>query len=239
MSPLDIAIVVLCSVVGFTLQGAVGFGMGILGSPILVLVDTRLVPGPILASSMLFTMMLAVREHRAIDFRGARWAIVGRLAGTIPATLLLAVLPAEQLGLLFGGIVLLAVAMSVSGVHVEPRPVSLLAGGALSGLMGTIAAIGGPPMALLYQRAPGAQVRGTLSSVFLVGTVVSLAALALVGRFGGEELRLTLLLLPGTLFGFVVSRRLAFRLDRGYTRPAVLVVASIAGLLVVVRYFTS
>ena len=72
MSPLDIAIVVLCSVVGFTLQGAVGFGMGILGSPILVLVDTRLVPGPILASSMLFTMMLAVREHRAIDFSGAR-----------------------------------------------------------------------------------------------------------------------------------------------------------------------
>ena len=153
--------------------------------------------------------------------------------------MVMAELPAEQLGLFFEDVVLLAVALSVSGVHVEPRPVSLLAGGALSGIMGTIAAIGGPPMALLYQRAPGAQVRGTLSSVFLVGTVVSLAALALVGRFGGEELRLTLLLLPGALFGFVVSRRLASRLDRGYTRPAVLVVASIAGFLVVVRYFTS
>ena len=239
MAPLDIAIVVLCSVVGFTLQGAVGFGMGILGSPILVLIDSRLVPGPILASSMLFTMCLAVRERRAIDLAGARWAIVGRVVGTIPATVLLASLPSEQLGLLFGGIVLLAVAISASGVHVEPRPMSLLAGGALSGIMGTIAAIGGPPMALLYQRAHGAEVRGTLSAVFVVGTVVSLAALVAVGRFGGEEIRLTLLLLPGALFGFVVSRRVASRLDRGYTRPAVLIVATVAGIVVVVRYFTS
>ena len=43
MSSLDLAVVVLCSVVGFTLQGAVGFGMGILGTPILLLVDPRLV----------------------------------------------------------------------------------------------------------------------------------------------------------------------------------------------------
>jgi hypothetical protein len=125
----------------------------------------------------------------------------------------------------------------VSGLHVEPRPASLLAGGALSGVMGTIAAIGGPPLALLYQHAPGARVRGTLSSIFLVGTIFSLAALVLVGRFGRDELRFTLALLPGMLFGFLVSRRIASRLDRGYTRPAVLTVASIAGIIVVTRYF--
>jgi hypothetical protein len=237
MSPLDILIVMLCSAVGFTLQGAVGFGMGILGSPILILIDSRLVPGPILASTMLFTILLTVREHRAIDLSGLRWAIGGRIVGTIPAATLLAVLPENQLTLLFGGIVLLAVAISVSGLHVEPRPASLLAGGALSGVMGTIAAIGGPPLALLYQHAPGARVRGTLSSIFLVGTIFSLAALVLVGRFGRDELRFTLALLPGMLFGFLVSRRIASRLDRGYTRPAVLTVASIAGIIVVTRYF--
>ncbi len=238
MSPLEIAVVMLCSCVGFTLQGAVGFGMGILSSPIFVLIDTRLVPGPVLLSTMLFTTMLTIREHRAIDLGGLRWAVAGRIVGTIPAAVLLALLPAEQLGLLFGGIVLLAVVISVSGVHVAPRPASLLAGGVLSGIMGTIAAIGGPPMALLYQHAPGAQVRGTLSSLFLVGTVISLTALVVVGRFGLDELRLTLALLPGVFFGFFVSRRIASRLDRGYTRPAVLSVAAVAGLLVIVRYFT-
>lgn len=103
MSSLDIVLVMLCSAGGFTLQGAVGFGMGILGSPILILIDTRLVPGPVLASTMVFTTLLTVREHRAIDLGGLRWAVVGRAAGTIPAGVLLAVLPSEQLSLLFWG----------------------------------------------------------------------------------------------------------------------------------------
>jgi len=237
MSPFDTLLIILCGAVGFTLQGAVGFGMGILGSPILILIDTRLVPGPILAATMVFTTLLTLRERRAIDLGGLRWAVIGRTAGTVPAAALLAVLPSEQLGLLFGGIVLFAVAISISGLQVEPHPVSLLVGGALSGMMGTIAAIGGPPMALLYQHAPGACVRGTLSSLFLAGTIISLVALVFVGRFGRDELQLTLALLPGALFGFVVSRRIASRLDQGYTRRAVLAVAAVAGLIVVVRYF--
>jgi len=237
MSPLDLAIVMLCAAVGFTLQGAVGFGMGILGSPILMFVDPRMVPGPVLASTMLFTLALSVRERRAIDLAGLRWAIVGRLVGTAPAAWVLAVLPAAQLRLLFGGIVLFAVLLSVSGLRVAPRPPALLIGGLLSGIMGTIAAIGGPPLALLYQDAPGAQVRGTLSGLFFFGTIVSLTALVLVGRFGIDELRLTLAMLPGALFGFLLSPRFASRLDRGYTRRAVLSVATVAGLLVVIRYF--
>ena len=232
-------LVMLCSAVGFTLQGAVGFGMGLFGSPLLILIDTRLVPGPILASTMLFTMMLALREHQAIDVAGVRWAVAGRFVGTIPAAGVLAVLPAEQLSLVFGFMVLLAVAISVSGLHVNPRPLALLMGGALSGVMGTIASIGGPPVALLYQHAPGARVRGTLSVIFLVGTVMSLLALLLVGRFGREELRLTLMLIPGALFGFLVSRRIASRLDRGHTRRAVLSVATVAGGIVIARYFLS
>ena len=239
MSPFDAVLVVLCSVAGFTLQGAVGFGMGMLGSPLLLLIDGRFVPGPILASTMVFTGLLTLRERHAIDFGGVRWAMAGRFVGTLPAAAVLALLPAEQLSVVFGTMVLLAVVISVSGLHVEPRPVTLFAGGALSGLMGTIAAVGGPPIALLYQHASGARVRGTLSSVFLVGTVLSLVALVLVGRFGRDELLLSLALLPGAAIGFLVSRRIAARLDRGDTRRAVLAVASVAGLIVIGRYFAS
>ncbi|MBM42552.1 MAG: hypothetical protein CL483_11590 [Acidobacteria bacterium] len=237
MSPLDIAIVMLVSTVGFTLQGAVGFGMGILGTPILILLDTRLVPGPVLASTMLFTLALGLRERRAIDISGLRWAMIGRVVGTAPAAWVLAALPADQLSLVFGLVVLFGVSLSVSGLRVDPRPPALLVGGVLSGVMGTIAAVGGPPLALIYQHAPGAQVRGTLSGLFFFGTIVSLAALLMVGRFGWAELQFTLAMLPGALFGFVVSRRLATRLDRGYTRAGVLGVATIAGTVVVVRYF--
>jgi len=238
MSLSDIAVVMFCSVAGFTLQGAVGFGMGMLSSPIFILIDPKLVPGPVLASTMLFTMALTVRERRAIDLSGLRWAVIGRIVGTFPAAALLVVLPADKLGLLFGGIVLLAVALSFSGLYIVPRPLTLLTAGVVSGIMGTVAAIGGPPLALLYQRSSGARVRGTLSSLFLVGTVISVLSLILIGRFGRDELRLTGLLLPGAAFGFLVSRRFAVVLDGGYTRPAVLTVAAVAGLIVVFQYFT-
>jgi len=39
------------------------------------------------------------------------------------------------------------------------------------------------------------------------------------------------------VIGFLLSRRIASRLDQGYTRRAVLAVASVAGLIVVARYF--
>ena len=73
----------------------------------------------------------------------------------------------------------------------------------------------------------------------MIGSFISLVALTLVGRFGRDELRLTLALLPGVVFGFVVSRRIASRLDRGYTRRAVLAIATVAGLIVVARYFNA
>ena len=235
LTPFDTFLVLLCSTVGFTLQGAVGFGMGILGSPLLILIDSRMVPGPILASTMLFTVLLIGREHRAIDLGGVRWAVAGRLAGTIPAAVVLAALPADHLRLAFGIIVLLAVAISMSGLAVEPRPATLLTAGVLSGVMGTMASVGGPPMALLYQHASGAQIRGTLSGIFLIGTAMSLTALFFVGRFGPDELRLTCVMTPGAIVGFVISRRIASRLDRGYTRRAVLAVAAGAGLIVIAR----
>ena len=46
--------------------------------------------------------------------------------------------------------------------------------GAASGVMGTATAIGGPPMALVWQRNSGARLRGTMSGFFLVGSAMSL-----------------------------------------------------------------
>ena len=106
----------------------------------------------------------------------------------------------------------------------------------LSGLTGTISSIGGPPMALLYQDAAGARLRSTLSGYFVVGAIMSLAALAAVGRFGMTELRLGALLLPGAIVGFFISSRAAAITDRASaTRVLVLTVSAAAGVAVILR----
>ena len=211
--------------------------MGLLASPILILIDPRFVPGPILLSTTVLTVLLVYRERTAIDFHGIQWAMVGRLVGTVLASAILLVVSADQLVLLIGVFILSAVGMSLSGFRFDPiRPVLVMAG-MLSGLLGTIASVGGPPMALVYQHAAGARIRSTMSGFFLLGTILSLGALWYVGRFGAYEIQLTLVMLPSVLTGFVLSKWTAVYVDRGYVRPAVLSVAAGAGLLVIIRQF--
>ena len=211
--------------------------MGLLASPILILIDPRFVPGPILLSTTVLTVLLVYRERTAIDFHGIQWAMVGRFVGTVLASAILLVVSAEQLVLLIGVFILSAVGMSLSGFRFDPiRPVLVVAG-MLSGLLGTVASVGGPPMALVYQHAAGARIRSTMSGFFLLGTILSLGALWYVGRFDAYEIQLTLVMLPSVLTGFVLSKWTAVYVDRGYVRPAVLSVAAGAGLLVIIRQF--
>ena len=163
MSFLEIAIASITVFIGSTVQGSIGFGMGLLASPILVLLDPRFVPAPILLSSLVLTTFLALRERREIDVVGVRWALIGRVAGTLLAATILAALPPDLMVIVFGSIVLVGVAMSASGVRLRPERSMLIGAGMLSALMGTIASIGGPPMALIYQQADGARLRGTMS----------------------------------------------------------------------------
>lgn len=235
MSGIEVVAVAVVVFIGATLQGSIGFGMGLFAAPILILIDPRFVPAPILLSTMVLTPLLVYREHHAVDVRGIQWAMVGRVGGTAVAAGILAVVAADRLVLICGLCILAGVAMSMSGRRITPARPSLVAAGALSGLFGTIAAVGGPPMLLLYQHASGARIRSTASGFFLIGTVISIGALWLVGRFGLYEIRLALLMLPGVLAGYLLSGPATRYVDRGYTRPAVLTLSGLAGLGVVVR----
>jgi hypothetical protein len=60
--------------------------------------------------------------------------------------------------------------------------------------------------------------------------------LAVAGRFGTEEVRASLVLLPGILVGFIASRWTAHLLDRGFVRPAVLGFSALSAIAAIVRY---
>ncbi len=212
-----------------------GFGFALIAAPLLLLLHAGFVPGPLLAATVVLTFLMACRERHAIDFRGVGLALMGRIVTTVPAALLVVALPRADFDILFAGLVFLAVALSVRLPRLQPTPPLTIAAGALSGVMGTVAAIGGPPVALLYQHADGPRIRSSLSAFFLVGATLSLTALAAVGRFGNDELWLALVLLPGVLLGFAASRFVAPWLDRGRIRPLVLALSLGAALAVLGR----
>ena len=217
------------------LQGAVGFGLGLLALPFLLYVDLRLVPGPLLVAALTLHLMVLRRDRSGVDVSGLSFLLSGRLLGTIPAAWLLAILPPDRMKILLALVVLAGAAMGVmhGGGGGQPTRAVLFGAGSASGFMATLGALGGPPVALIYQHSSGQRLRGTLAAFFIVGTIVSLAALGAIGRFGQQELRLSLVLIPGTILGFLLSHRAAAYLDTGYTRIAVLAVSALTAISVI------
>ncbi len=222
----------LAMAAGSAVQGAVGFGGNLLAAPLLVLVDPRYIPGPALVGALGLNLMMAWRESGDSDLKEVGWALAGRVPGTLAGVAALALLPADDLELFFGLVLLVAVGLSALRWSVRPTPRVLVGAGTASGFMATTVAVGGPPIALVYQQATGPVIRSTLAKYFTVGIAFSILALLVGGQFDPDDIGLGLLLLPGTVVGFFASGPLARRLDQGWTRSAVLVLSAISAVVV-------
>jgi uncharacterized protein len=230
-------IIIISLVVGLAaaLQSSIGYGLSFIANPILVLINPDFVPGPVLFAVFFLSILIVLRERHSLDLNGLSWALVGRVFGAIIAAWLLLRITQHTMILLFGFMVLFAVLVSATGLRVPMTRLNLSLAGVLAGIMGTIASIGGPPMAIVYQYESGDRIRSTLSGFFIVGTVISMVVLASVGRFGFEEIKLGLGLLPGILIGFLLSNRILLYLKNRSIRPLILTVATVSALAVILR----
>lgn len=235
ISPTELALALLVVTLGAVVQASVGFGLALIAAPILLLVEPALIPGPLMAASLVLTGLVVHRERAHVDLQGMVFAAGGRVVGTALAAIFLATASAQVFDLGFGVLVVLGVVFTAGYPDLRPgRTTSLLAGG-VSGLMGTISSIGGPPMALLYQSSGAARLRGTLAGFFIFGTIVSVAVLAAIGRFGWLEVQLALLLCPAMALGFALAGPFRARVSDDAIRPLVIGLSLVAAAVVLVR----
>ena len=221
----------LLAAIAACVQGTVGFGLALTSAPLLALLDPAFVPGPLLVASLPLALAALARERRHADVRGVMTAVAGRVPGTAVGALAVAALPVLVLHVSIGLLVLLGVALSLWAPRFDPTRRVLFSAGVISGVTGTIAAIGGPPIALVYQHATGPRLRATLALYFALGTVLSVAALWLTGSFGHHEVVLSALLVPGTAVGFLASGPVLKVVDAGRLRPLVLGVAAVSAVV--------
>ncbi|MGI8858681.1 MAG: sulfite exporter TauE/SafE family protein [Rubrobacteraceae bacterium] len=158
----------------------------------------------------------------------------GRLLGTVAGVVLLVLAPKDYLSMLTGVLILAAALGSFLKPAFEVNDGTRLAGGVASGIVGTVAALGGTPLALVYQDRSGAELRSTLAISFVVGIAMSLVGLGLAGQVEGKHVILALQLLPCMLIGLWVSQWVVERLEERWLRPAVLTFAAVAGLVIIV-----
>jgi uncharacterized protein len=221
--------------VGAALQAATGMGMALFAAPLLALIDPALVPGPALCAVMALSAAVAWRERAAIDRRILFVALLGFSAGCAIGAVLLAVLIGRDLGRVFAVLILAAVFLSVAGLRIRISKLALLVGGAASGILGTMAGVQGPPIALVLQHEAPDRLRATLCAFFASGGLLSLLALAAAGTFGIGEIGRGLELMPGVGLGLAIAPVFARRIERRQARAAVLTISTLSALALLLR----
>ena len=228
-----VAVLAVAVAAGAVIQGSIGFGYALVAVPAMVLLLPWAVPVTPLFLALPMTLLMSAREWRSIDLGGFALITAGRLFGTVAGVVLLVLTPKGYLSVLTGLLILTAALGSFLKPTFEVNKRTRLAGGVASGVVGTVAALGGTPLALVYQDRSGAELRSTLAISFVVGIAMSLVGLGLAGQVEGRHVILALQLLPCLLVGLWVSRWVVERLDERWLRPAVLTFAAAAGLVII------
>lgn len=221
--------------IGSMAQTAIGFGMGLIAVPFLVLIDPQMVPAPIVMLGFVQLSISAWAHRHAIQWRVLGWATISRIPGTALAIWLMAITGIEGIKIFIGVTVLAAVAMSLFKISVEPNSRNHIIAGFFSGFSGTATSIGGPPMALLYQKQQGDFVRANLSAYFTIGSLISLGGMAVGGFVTVQSWIYFAYFLPPTLIGVWLGMKLRHHLKPTFMRPAILILCSASALALLVQ----
>jgi uncharacterized membrane protein YfcA len=230
-----VALIAVVVVLGATVQNLVGLGLGLVAAPVVTLFTPELMPQLMLVLAAVLPALTLLDSHDDIDWRGLAWVLPARVPGTVLGVLLLGWFSDRALGVAVGVMVLLAVASSLRAVSLPSSPPLLLGAGFLSGAAGTTTSIGGPPVALLLQDRPPAQLRSTLAVFFCVGAVLSLAAITVSGGLEPPTVLLAAALSPCLWIGTWLGVRLRTVLRPGATRYAVLALCAASALTLLAR----
>ena len=91
VSPTELAIALVVTVLGAIVQGTIGIGFGVVSVPILFLVNPILAPVPQLLLAVPLAITMTWRERTHIDAGGVAWMLAGRIPGAVIGLALLGV----------------------------------------------------------------------------------------------------------------------------------------------------
>ena len=218
-------------------QGVGGVGFAMFAAPVAAMFFPQLAPGPLLTLGGFISLLTALRERAAIDWPAVSYALAGRAVGTLIAIYAMARFAPQALGVLFACMILAAVGLSVAGLRFSATPGRVSGAGVASGIMGTMTSVGAPPIAIVLQHAAPPRLRATLGMVLFLGSIFSLAMLALAKRYTGYHAGLALSLAPFLLVGFAVSNRLRTLLPPRAVRGVLLAACAMGAVGVLVKTF--
>ena len=243
LSPWLLAILAVTIFLGAAFQHQFGIGLGTIASPVMLVVDHRLLPAVMIMLGVLSSLPHAATNLRKLNWSHCATATAGRLVGAlIGAYLLVHVLggtDSQAFDLVFAATLVLSVLVSTVGRWAKfftPSVPKLTVASIISGVSGTMTAIGGPPFAIVYRLEPPSSARAHLSFFICSGALMSLAVLAYEGFVGVLQIKAAAVLSIPAVLGIWCSKLFSDVAHRNF-KTGLLGVVVLAAVVIVIRSF--
>ena len=220
-------------VVSSILQMATGVTAGMIIVPFLAMISYTLIPVPIAFASLALTIMMSYKGRYHIDTKNMLQISLGMLAGIFLSIFILKNIRFEYLGLVFGLFILISVFISIKVKSFNLNKGLNYTGGFIAGVMGSMAAVGGQILALLFQNHPLESLKSTLAFLYTLFSTVMLIVFFLFGEFSYTQFISGLYMMPGFIIGFFVAPMFAKYFNPKYSKTIVLSMATIGAIVLI------
>jgi uncharacterized membrane protein YfcA len=214
-------------------QLAAGIGLALVGAPLLIAIDPRLMPVPFVLAALPLLFGQWRANSGAVPRGMLAPALLGVAIGTAMGMGLAAAWPALASRRGYGLVILLAVALAMAVPGLRPTRPMLTGAGLASGVMGGFAGVHGPLMGLVVSHLPAHAVRGLLGLFWLLAQSMLLLMAVPAGRLGWTEMEFAALLLPGVALGAALSGPGRRWLHGPRLRWAILAMSAAGGIVLV------
>ena len=230
MSPLEILVVVVAVVAGSMVQATAGVGITLVAAPVLLAVDPAFVPLPLILGGAVVGIRNVTMEFAGFDARRWRRCLLGAPVGLVLGELALANLSERGLTAAIGLLVVISVGAMASGWQPRRRSWTSVLAGLLVAFSLRVAALPGPPYAILHHDDPPEVLRPNISALVLVLAGTISIRLLVGGEVTGADLGRVALVMGSALVGLLLTPPLRRWVDSGWFRPALLSVCGLGGL---------
>ncbi|MFM2481065.1 sulfite exporter TauE/SafE family protein [Celerinatantimonas sp. YJH-8] len=230
----DLSLIFLaCAIValGAIVQSLIGFGLAVVAAPLLYFIDPTFVPVPLLLQGLMISIFNWYSNRHNTDIASMFYALIARVPGALLGLWLILHFNAKGLQIMIAIAVLSGVISTLTSYAVRFNRKNLVIAGFISGIFATVAAIGGPPMALIMRHQETAKIRGNLSAFFTLSSTISFFVLLAGGRVQLHHLSLGLLLLPAVILGFFLAKLVIDKVERQHIKWITQIVCSISAFM--------
>lgn len=220
-------------IVGSILQMATGVTVGMIIVPFLAMISYTLVPVPIAFASLALTTMMAYKGREHIDTQNMLQISLGMLGGILLSIFILKNIKLQYMGLLFGSFILISVFISMKIKSFTLNKSINYTGGFIAGVMGSMAAVGGQILALLFQNHPLESLKATLAFLYTLFSTVMLLMFFIFGEFSYTQFISGIYMMPGFIIGFFVAPIFSKYFKAEYSKVVVLGMATFGAVALI------